>query len=66
MQKQVTPAMIVVALILLIIIIGLLWYFTMGRKQEATDQGPLMDPAMMNEPAEAGKEPLQPQPTESP
>ncbi len=32
MQKQVTPAMIVVALIVLVIIIGLLWYFTMGRK----------------------------------
>jgi len=27
--------MIVVALIVLVIIIGLLWYFTMGRKQAA-------------------------------
>ncbi len=48
MQKQVTPAMIVVALIVLVIIIGLLWYFTMGRKQQPAPDEQLMDPAMMD------------------
>jgi hypothetical protein len=53
MQKQVTPAMIVVALIVLVIIIGLLWYFTMGRKPAGGEEVPEgmegMDPAMMEE-----------------
>jgi hypothetical protein len=48
MQKQVTPAMIVVALIVLVIIIGLLWYFTMGRKAPAPPEDEMpMDPAAM-------------------
>jgi cell division protein FtsN len=51
MQKQVTPAMIVVALIVLVIIIGLLWYFTMGRKAAPVpDEDLQMDPAMMEPP----------------
>ncbi len=51
MQKQVTPAMIVVALIVLVIIIGLIWYFTMGRRQPApTEEEMNLDPAMMDEP----------------
>ena len=48
MQKQVTPAMIVVALIVLVIVIGLLWYFTMGRKSAPEEPDTeMMDPAMM-------------------
>ena len=50
MQKQVTPAMIVVALIVLVIIIGLLWYFTMGRKAAPVEEEVEVDEAMMEAP----------------
>lgn len=63
MQKQVTPAMIVVALIILVIIIGLLWYFTMGRKPAAPPEGEegAPDPAMMDD----GAREMQPMPADA-
>lgn len=62
MQKQVTPAMIVVALIVLVIIIGLLWYFTMGRKPKPMEEEEMpMDPAMMEGSGTMGQPPAQPE-----
>ncbi|MGQ9731877.1 MAG: hypothetical protein ACUVX8_11485 [Candidatus Zipacnadales bacterium] len=64
MQQKVTPAMVIVALVVLIVIIIGLWYFTMGKSSKKGSQPEVdtrtMQPKTPEEAAAAGYKPQPP------
>ncbi len=69
MQRKVTPAMVIVAVIVVVAVIGGIWYFTMGKSgKKGSGSGDQVDSSTMQPktPEEAAARGYKPQPTGGP